>query len=110
MIIIIKVQAQLLLLAATKLGQGNIFTSVCLSTGGSPNFRGVSNFLGGSSKFWGVSKFFFFQIFFPKIPSGMHQSPHPPPWNAFLFHWSDIFTILNVRWLVIRNQKVTQSG
>ena len=42
-------------------GQGNIFTSVCLSTGGvlqffggvSSNFRGAPNFRGGVSKFLG---------------------------------------------------------
>ena len=85
-----------LLPAATKLGQGNKFTGVCLSTGGvvvwsrgglqffggspifrgwSPIFRGVSNFSGVVSNFLGVSNFLwglqFFgggliQIFFPK--------------------------------------------
>ena len=47
-------------------GQGNIFTSVCLSTGGSSIFRGVSNFSGVSNFlgeeewppiFWGFSNF-----------------------------------------------------
>ena len=45
-----------LLPAATKLGQGNIFTSVCLSTGGGwwSGPRGVSKFLGGLQFFGGV--------------------------------------------------------
>ena len=41
----------LFLPAARKLGQGNIFTSVCLSTGGVV----VCLFWGASSKFWGVA-------------------------------------------------------
>ena len=83
--------------AATELGQGNIFTSVCLSTGGGGLVwsRGVSNFSGGlqffragwrvvclhffagglqffwrSPNFRGSSNFFF--KFFPKISSGIH--------------------------------------
>ena len=90
--------------AATKLIQGNIFTSVCLSTGGfwsqgspifqggSPifrgvsNFSGVSNFLGGCLQFFGGLQFFEgvsnfsegLQFFFSM--RGWYASY----WNAFL--------------------------
>ena len=40
--------------AATKLGQGNIFTSACLCTEGVSNFVGGLQFFGGSPIFWGV--------------------------------------------------------
>ena len=51
--------------AATKLDQGNIFTSVCLS-GGSPIFQGVSNFSWGDSPIFrgGGNSIFFIQICF----------------------------------------------
>ena len=85
----------LLLPAATKLGQGNKFTGVCLSTRGggrgrSPIWGGVRIFRGGCLKFSRGSEFFggclnfsggvspiffsfFFQFLFPqKISSGMH--------------------------------------
>ena len=101
--------------AATKLGQGNIFRSVCQgfcrrgggclkflggvwNLGGCLKFSGgVWNFRGGVSNFFwgGCLKFsFFFNFFSPKkISSGMQL---PPPrrsmhgryasyWNAFLF-------------------------
>ena len=75
--------ASLLLPAATKLGQGNIFTSVCLSTGGGgvwsrgvSNFLGVSKFSGGLQFFGGSPNFFFFQIF----PQNFFwDAPTPPP-------------------------------
>ena len=82
-----------LLPAATKLGQGNIFRSVCQEFcpqgvggwvwvwsqgGGSEISGGVWNFRGGV-KFWGGVWnffFFFFQFLFPqKNPSGMHTPP-----------------------------------
>ena len=96
-----------LLPAATKLGQGNKFTGVSLSTGGVSeifggclkfwgglkfwgvwNFLGGWNFQGGVWNFRGVSNFsgglqifffFFFNFFSPqKNSSGMHQAPPPP--------------------------------
>ena len=93
-----------LLPAATKLGQGNKFTGVCLSTRGHrgvsvsvPNFRGgVSdpNFRGGLKFFF----LFFFQFIFPQKNFFWDAHPPPPPprrlmrgryasyWNAFLFN------------------------
>ena len=89
-----------LLPAATKLDQGNVFTGVCDSVhrgvgwglvpgGGWSAPGGWSPIFLGSPIFWGSPIFrrgglqlfggvlnFFFQIFFPKISSGMHQ---PPP-------------------------------
>ena len=67
-----------LLPAATKLGQGNIFTSVCLSTGGGVWSggvwsRGTPIFLGGGPPNFFSFFFLFFQFFFPKISSGMHK-------------------------------------
>ena len=93
--------------AATKLGQSNIFTSVCLSTGGGclvwggPISWGVSNFsvggclqflfggclqfFGGSPIFWrespifrgGGSPNFFFSNFFSQ--NFFWDTPTPPP-------------------------------
>ena len=77
--------------AATKLGQGNKFTGVCLSTWGgvclTQIFRGgcllqiflggsVPNFRGGSEIFFS----FFFSIYSPppKNSSGMHTLPSSP--------------------------------
>ena len=83
---------KLLLPAATKLGQGNIFIGVCQdfcsqgggvwSQGGLQFFGGgVSNFSGGLQFFGGVSKFFFssffFSIFFP--PKKILLGCTPPP-------------------------------
>ena len=98
------------LLAAMKLGQGNIFTSVCLSMGGSgpggsPIFRwglqffgglqfwGVSNFLGGGGLqiFLGVSKLFFPNFFpqnffwdVPPLQRWSMRGQYASYWNAFL--------------------------
>ena len=95
-----------LLPAATKLGQGNKFTGVCLSTGGvvvwsqgglqffggSPIFRGVSNFLGGINSNFFNSNFFLIQIFYPKNffwdappPIRSLSGRYASYWNAFLF-------------------------
>ena len=78
-----------LLPAATKLGQGNIFTSVCLSTGGGglvwrvSNFSGggFSNFSGGSPIFRGGSPNFFFFFFSISLPvkNFFWDAPNPPP-------------------------------
>ena len=109
-----------LLPAATKLGQGNIFRSVCqefcpqgevwsgpwgLQIFGGVGGWGVSKFSGGLQFFRGGFSKFFFLFFFnffspPKIPSGMHQ-PLPPPrrsirgryasyWNAFLLRRTSV--------------------
>ena len=76
--------------AATKLGQGNIFTRVCDSVkGGGGGGGGLVPGGGRCLQIFGVggglSKFFFsnffsfsFKSFFPKISSGMHQPPPPP--------------------------------
>ena len=86
-----------LLPAATKLGQGNIFTRVCDSV----NRGGLWNFRGGafwSEIFGGGAVWNFFLFFF-----NFFSHPPPPPrrsmcgryasyWNAFLFrvylHWT----------------------
>ena len=88
---------KLLLPAATKLGQGNIFIGVCqdfcsqgggcLVPGGSPIFRGgCLQFFGGSPIFWGGLQIFFssffFQFFFPPKKILLGCTPPPETVNA----------------------------
>ena len=80
-------KCSLLLPAATKLGQGNKFTGVCLSTrGGGWGGEGVPGLIPGrgvwSEIFGGVSEFFF--LFFPISfsPQKILLGCTPPPWDG----------------------------
>ena len=79
-----------LLPAATKLGQGNVFTGRPVHgggwsvPGGSPNFRG-SIFLGGLQMFRGGLQIFGGSPNFRHPPIRLMSGPYASYWNAFLF-------------------------